>query len=180
MVDWVQVLGDVTRWALVGGVCVALLAGCKSLPPLDGRLDSKALQPAESAATPLGRALAPEIEAHPGLSGIFPLADAQDAFAARVLLARAAERTLDVQYYIWRGDMTGTLLFEALHDRQHGAPDRRRPSRLLQQRCVVDCFRLPRSGGVGPPHRLCPALRGQQREHLHASQRGDPRRADDD
>lgn len=127
MVDWVQVLGDVTRWALVGGVCVVVLAGCKSLPPLDGRLDSKALQPAESAATPLGRALAPEIEAHPGLSGIFPLADAQDAFAARVLLARAAERTLDVQYYIWRGDMTGTLLFEALHE----AADRGVRVRLL-------------------------------------------------
>lgn len=32
-----------------------------------------------------------------------------------MLLTRAAERTLDVQYYIWRNDMTGTLLLEALH-----------------------------------------------------------------
>jgi putative cardiolipin synthase len=29
-------------------------------------------------------------------------------------LAEAAERSLDVQYYIWHKDMTGTLLFEAL------------------------------------------------------------------
>jgi len=43
------------------------------------------------------------------------LPDARDAFAARALLARAAERSLDVQYYIWRRDLTGTLLFEALH-----------------------------------------------------------------
>ncbi len=127
MADWVQVLGDVTRWVLIGGVCVGLLAGCKSLPSLDNRDESKALEPAESAATPLGRALASEIEAHPGLSGIFPLADAQDAFAARVLLARAAVRTLDVQYYIWRGDMTGTLLFETLHE----AADRGVRVRLL-------------------------------------------------
>jgi len=37
-----------------------------------------------------------------------------DAFAARALLARLAERTLDVQYYIWHGDTTGTLLLEEL------------------------------------------------------------------
>ena len=32
-----------------------------------------------------------------------------------MLLAEAAERTLDVQYYIWRQDITGTLLAGALH-----------------------------------------------------------------
>ena len=31
-----------------------------------------------------------------------------------MLLAHTAERTLDVQYYIWRGDQTGTLLLQAL------------------------------------------------------------------
>jgi putative cardiolipin synthase len=41
------------------------------------------------------------------------LTDGVDAFAARLLLARAAERTLDLQYYIWHGDRTGTLLLEA-------------------------------------------------------------------
>jgi putative cardiolipin synthase len=67
-------------------------------------------------ASALGRATAPLADAHPGQCGIFPLADAREAFAARVLLARAAERTLDVQYYIWRADTTGTLLLEALHE----------------------------------------------------------------
>jgi len=42
------------------------------------------------------------------------LANARDAFAARALLAKAAERSLDVQYYIWHKDLTGSLLFEAL------------------------------------------------------------------
>jgi putative cardiolipin synthase len=66
--------------------------------------------------TRLGRALAPGIAAHPGRSGVFGLPDPRDAFAARVLLARTAERSLDVQYYIWHGDRSGTLLFSALHD----------------------------------------------------------------
>jgi putative cardiolipin synthase len=33
-----------------------------------------------------------------------------DAFAVRVATARAAGRTLDLQYYMWRGDVTGRLL----------------------------------------------------------------------
>ena len=36
------------------------------------------------------------------------------AFAARVLFAAAAEKSLDAQYYIWHGDQVGYLLFEAL------------------------------------------------------------------
>jgi putative cardiolipin synthase len=47
-------------------------------------------------------------------AGVYALDVAQEAFAARALLARAAERTLDVQCYIWRGDTTGFLLFEEL------------------------------------------------------------------
>jgi putative cardiolipin synthase len=42
------------------------------------------------------------------------LAEGPDAFAARALLAAAAERSLDVQYYIWHNDTTGTLLLDAL------------------------------------------------------------------
>lgn len=91
----------------------ALLQGC-ALPPLEGRSESRALSPAEAATTALGRTLAPQLQAHPGESGILPLADALESFAARVLLVRAAERTLDVQYYIWRDDITGNLLLNAL------------------------------------------------------------------
>jgi cardiolipin synthase C len=64
--------------------------------------------------TRLGRACVPLHEARPGHSGVFALSDPREAFAARALLADAAERTLDVQYYIWRADMSGTLLAEAL------------------------------------------------------------------
>lgn len=96
-------------------LCFSFLSGC-SLPPLDKRTESQALTPEQSATTPLGRAIAPLAAAHPGKSGIHPLANAYDAFAARMMLARAAERSLDVQYYIWHNDMTGTMLLEALHE----------------------------------------------------------------
>ena len=90
-----------------------LLAGC-SLPPMPERTPSHAISAEASAQTHLGQALAPLQQQHPNLTGIYPLADAYAAFAARALLARAAQSTLDVQYYIWRNDTTGHLLLDEL------------------------------------------------------------------
>ncbi len=70
--------------------------------------------PRNTSDTRLGKAALPMAHAHPGKSGVFALSDGRDAFAARVLLADASEHSLDIQYYIWNGDKTGTLLFEAL------------------------------------------------------------------
>jgi len=89
-----------------------LSTGDVSLPQPEGRGASVALSDAGD--TRLGRGIGPKVAAHPGQSGIYPLPDAKEAFAARVLLARAADRSLDVQYYIWHQDLTGTLLIEAL------------------------------------------------------------------
>ncbi|WP_244193948.1 phospholipase D family protein [Bordetella genomosp. 12] len=86
-----------------------------ALPSQEGRELSSGLPQADATATRLGQAIAPRVAQHPGLTGIHSLPDAYDAFAARMVLARTAQRTLDVQYYIWHGDMTGTLLLEALH-----------------------------------------------------------------
>ena len=102
-------------WAQLLGIVLpgTLLAACSGLPPLADRTESRALHDTED--TPLGQAIAPLARAHPGRSGVVALADAQGAFAARMLLAAAAQRTLDVQYYIWRSDLSGTLLLAALH-----------------------------------------------------------------
>lgn len=64
--------------------------------------------------TRLGRAIAPVSSAHPGLCGLLPLDNSLDAFACRYRLAEMAEKTLDVQYYIWENDMSGRLLFSVL------------------------------------------------------------------
>lgn len=91
----------------------ALLGGC-SLPSLEGRSQSSAIAPGQTAQSPLGQVLTEQALAHPEQSGILPLPGARDAFASRILLARAAQQTLDVQYYIWHHDITGTLLLQAL------------------------------------------------------------------
>ena len=64
--------------------------------------------------TALAVAVRPRVAANPGLSGLHPFADARDAIAARLILADAAERSLDVQYFIWNKDMAGKVLLERL------------------------------------------------------------------
>src|SRR5215831_566591 len=98
--------------ALVAVALGALAAACASLPSLEGRNATSALT--DTASTRLGAAVAPLVAANPGTSGVHALQIPTDAFAARVLLAGAAEKSLDVQYYIWHGDHTGSLLFEAV------------------------------------------------------------------
>ncbi len=91
--------------------CTLAIAGC-ALPPIEGRTMSSAIEDTE--ATRLGQGIAPALAEHPEKTGIYALPVPRDAFAARGLLAGAAERSLDAQYYIWHGDYTGDLLFEAL------------------------------------------------------------------
>lgn len=93
---------------------LAVLCGCTALPPLAGRSQSSALPTAATADTRLGRVTAPQAQAHPNLSGVLMLADGREAFATRMLLAQAADRSLDVQVYIWHADLTGTLLMQAM------------------------------------------------------------------
>ncbi|WP_255435659.1 phospholipase D family protein [Paracoccus sp. S1E-3] len=52
--------------------------------------------------------------AHPGKSGVMPLAEGPDALHSRIALAKHAERSLDVMYYIWHDDVSGLLLLDAL------------------------------------------------------------------
>jgi putative cardiolipin synthase len=96
-------------------------------PLLTGRQPSTTLT--GTADTHLGLSVEPLVQAHPDLSGIVALRDGSDAFAARVLLADATERTLDIRYYIWRNDMSGTLLFDAV---------RRAASRGVRVRLLLD------------------------------------------
>lgn len=71
---------------------------------------SFALPPGDD--TPLDTAIAPMLAAEDGKSGLVLIENSYDAFAARVLAARAAGRSLDLMYYIWEPDLTGGLLAE--------------------------------------------------------------------
>src|SRR4029453_18282319 len=95
------------------GWLASLLVGCASLPPPSDRTPSSAVM--DTGETRLGRAVLPTVAAaRPQTSGIYAFSEPRDAFAGRMLLAAAAEKSLDVQYYIWRADQVGLLLFEAL------------------------------------------------------------------
>lgn len=78
------------------------------LPDISGRTISNAID--DGIVTSMGQEFAPQLEAHPGKSGVFLLPDGRDAFAARALLARKAEKSLDVQYYMYHQDTVGSLL----------------------------------------------------------------------
>lgn len=93
---------------------ISLTTGGCALPSLDNRTVSTSMTALESRETALGSAIRPLAERHPDASGAHAMGDPRESFAVRVLLARAAERTLDVQYYIWHADTTGTLLMASL------------------------------------------------------------------
>jgi putative cardiolipin synthase len=62
----------------------------------------------------LGLQFTSAAQLHSGSSGFRIITAGVDGFLARMQLIDAAERTLDLQYYIYRGDQTGRLLTDAL------------------------------------------------------------------
>ncbi len=68
--------------------------------------------PVQASGTGLDRAIQPLTAANEGKSGLLLVADNVDAFALRAAVARAATRSLDLQYYIWHHDLTGMLLVD--------------------------------------------------------------------
>ncbi|WP_269508593.1 phospholipase D family protein [Burkholderia sp. IMCC1007] len=105
----------VCRPARALAVCVllSLVAACATHPPATSldRPVSHALPP--DAATPLRAALVAPEAAHPGQSGFRLLPEGATALQMRIALARAATKTLDMQYYIATEDTTGKLLLGA-------------------------------------------------------------------
>jgi putative cardiolipin synthase len=85
------------------------LPGCASLPTgVDRAASSHGDRDGEPSR--IASRVAPYLRKHPGKSGFWLLGDGLDAFAARVLLTEAADRTIDVQYYLYHDDITGRIL----------------------------------------------------------------------
>jgi len=98
--------------ALCLGLTGLLFAGCASVPKDDPRTVSTAFQ--DHAGTALGRYVDQAAARHPGESGFAIIRRGKIAFTARAAFAELAEKTLDLQYYIWEPDATGRLLAERL------------------------------------------------------------------
>jgi putative cardiolipin synthase len=98
------------RWLVLG--LLPLLAHCASAPRLDGIEASHAMPPARS--TRLDQMILKRLGDEPGVSGVQLVQQNALAFAYRAGTATAAERSLDVQCYLWHADFTGKLLASEL------------------------------------------------------------------
>jgi len=99
-------------WAAM--LLATLMSACATMPPgtTYPKVESTAL--ANPQDTALGRKIEPRAKAHPGLSGFRLFASGSDALSLRVQMADSAQRTLDVQYFIFKEDDSGKLLMSAL------------------------------------------------------------------
>ena len=93
-----------------------LLAGCAGKPELlpTEREPSHAL--AEPGSTRLGRMLGVQTPADPKSSGLSLVESSPEALASIRGMIALAEKTVDLQYYIWRNDETGRLILSDLLD----------------------------------------------------------------
>src|SRR4029079_5641057 len=97
----------------VGTLLVMLsLGACGGLPKVGERPSSTAMK--HNSGAEVAAAVGPGVAAHAGQSGLHTLLDGREALAARLALADAAQRSLDVQYFIWNKDMAGKVLLEHL------------------------------------------------------------------
>ena len=105
------------KFCRIAGTLIILgsvaLAACAHLPKTRTVVSSVTLT--DTAETRLGRASAMRMsELHGAQSGIHLLPRGPDAFLARLALVEAADKSLDLQYFIWSPDMVGKLLMAAV------------------------------------------------------------------
>jgi len=101
--------------------CTLLLAltACASIPADFEQVPSHTWQKPEQ--TKLGTFFDEYAPADRSLSGVRLLANPREAFRARFGSAYLAEKSLDMQYYLWKGDLTGSLLiYRALEAADRG------------------------------------------------------------
>ena len=91
---------------------LVLAGGCASLPEDFARPETFAFGNTDD--TSLGKASRERRRGHPGETGFYPLGNGLDAFVARAVLANAAERSIDAQYYLLHKDLVGRLFVNVL------------------------------------------------------------------
>jgi len=104
---------------LLALLAIGFVSGCASLRSDVPRVPSHAFEQPEE--TSLGRSFAARLAESPGLSGFHLLASGEEAFIVRAATAEAAQKTLDLQYFIVADDATATLLlYRALRAAERG------------------------------------------------------------
>ncbi|MBE9564586.1 MAG: phospholipase D family protein, partial [Proteobacteria bacterium] len=88
----------------------------------------------DTAETTLGVKANELIADHPDESTMYLVAEGTEAFLTRMALLSLAERTVDAQYFIWKSDLIGKLIFKGLIE----AADRGVRVRLLLDDITLD------------------------------------------
>ncbi len=84
------------------------------MPDISGRPVSYGTS--DGAETSLGKMLKPGLEKNPGKTGVKLLSNGLDAFVGRVAMAMKAEKTIDLQYYMYHQDTVGNLMIHELFE----------------------------------------------------------------
>lgn len=99
---------------IIGSIsfCLSILltfTGCATRLPTDvQRTPSAAIT--DPTTTALGRLFEGAAAMHPGESGFALIRKGHPAFTDRIAMTTLAEKSLDLQYYIWEADTTGRIL----------------------------------------------------------------------
>jgi putative cardiolipin synthase len=91
---------------------VAILCSCAQLPKDFEVVQSTAITGTED--TALGLRSIADRQSLLDESRVIPLTDGVDAFYVRAALINAAERSLDLQYFLWHKDLTGQVLLHTV------------------------------------------------------------------
>ncbi|MBW1754429.1 MAG: hypothetical protein JRJ46_15435 [Deltaproteobacteria bacterium] len=97
---------------LVAVLSLLLISGCATLPKDFERPESYALVDTDH--TRIAKDIRAEKAVNPGQSGFLLLGNGLDAFVARAVLANAADRSIDVQYYLYHNDLVARLFTDQL------------------------------------------------------------------
>jgi putative cardiolipin synthase len=95
-------------------LATAVLCGCAGLPPGADYPKPASAAFAHPEDTRLGQQFAAAARDHAGNSAFRVVNVGADGFRLRTQMIDAAQRTLDLQYYIFRGDETGRMLTDSL------------------------------------------------------------------
>ncbi len=93
-------------------IAISILSACSSLPTDFDSTDSYAYT--DTAQTTLGKKAAEITGDDISNSTMYLVSEGTDAFLTRMVLLSLAERSVDVQYFIWKSDLIGKLLMNKM------------------------------------------------------------------
>ncbi|TXJ06068.1 MAG: phospholipase D family protein [Acinetobacter sp.] len=101
-------------WRICVFCTICSLYACSTLPQRQPNIPTSYSTDIDTRDTYLASMFEPLKQQHPQLTGFHVLYDPHQALITRLQLINRAEKTLDLQYYIWENDKVGVLALEAL------------------------------------------------------------------